>query len=202
MSKILIGVAALVVVALLIVGFMAIGGYNSLVGKREEVASRWSEVEVQLQRRADLIGNLVGAVQGILTQEQVVFSDIANARAGLTSALSRNDKQAAIAADNQLTSAISRLNFLNITEAYPQLRSNENVLRLQDELAGTENRLAVSRGDYNKSVRDYNISRRTFPASLLAGIFGFSEETAYFEAAPEAKQAPKVEFNDPRNPKK
>jgi len=202
MSKILIGVGALVVVVLLIVGVMAIGGYNSLVGKREEVNAKWSEVEVQLQRRADLINNLVGAVQGILTQEQVVFSEIANARAGLTSALARNDKAGAIAADNQLTSALSRLNFLSITEAYPELKSNENVLRLQDELAGTENRLAVSRGDYNRTVRDYNVARRTFPASLLAGLFGFTEETAYFEAAPESKQAPKVEFNDPRNTKK
>jgi LemA protein len=202
MNKILIAVAGIVVVIALIVGFLMIGAYNSLVAQQEEVSAKWSEVENQLQRRSDLIGNLVGAVQGILTQEQVVFADIANARAGLTAALGRDDKAGAIAADNQLSAAIRSLNFLNITESYPQLRSNENVLRLQDELAGTENRLAVSRGDYNQTVRDYNVARRTFPKSLVAGLLGFSEETAYFEAAPDAKQAPKVEFNDPRKTNK
>jgi LemA protein len=202
MNKILLVVAGVVVLVVLVLAFLSIGSYNSLVAQQEEVNAKWSEVENQLQRRSDLIGNLVGAVQGILTQEQVVFADIANARAGLTSALGRNDKNAAIAADNQLSAAIRSLNFLNITENYPQLRSNENVLRLQDELAGTENRLATSRGDYNKTVRDYNVARRTFPKSIVASLFGFSEETAYFEAAADAKQAPKVQFNDPRNTNK
>lgn len=201
MNKILILVGAAVVVILLIVGVMAIGGYNSLVGKREEVNAKWSGVETQMQRRSDLISNLVGAVQGMFTQEQVVFGEIAEARAGLTRAIAANDKAGAIAADNQLSSAIGRLNLLSITEAYPQLRSNENVMDLQKQLEGTENRLATARLDYNNAVKDYNVSRKTFPASIFASIFGFGEENTYFEASPASKEAPKVQFNDPRAPK-
>jgi LemA protein len=194
MGKILAIVGAAVVAILLVLGGMMVSGYNSLVGKQEEVRNKWSGVETQLQRRVDLIGNLVGAVQGALKQEQAVFGDIANARAGLTSALGRKDRQAAIAADNDLTSAISRLNFLNIVEQYPELKSNDNILRLQDELAGTENRVAVARQDYNTAVKNYNLARRSFPTVLVAGMLGFSEETVYFEAAPGSREAPKVQL--------
>lgn len=196
MGKILIIVGAVVVVILLACGVMAIGSYNTLVGKREEVTAKWSGIETQLQRRSDLIEQMVGAVKGALNQEQVVFGEIANARAGLTQALGRNDRAGAIAADNQLTSAIGKLNLLSITEAYPQLRSNDNILKLQDELVGTENRVAVARQDYNTAVKDYNLARRTFPAVLLAGLLGFGEETAYFQAESTSRQAPKVDLTN------
>jgi LemA protein len=199
MGKILILVVAAVVVILLVLGVSAIGSYNSLVGKREEVTAKWSAVETQLQRRSDLIGNLVGAVQGSFTQEQVVFGDIANARAGLVNAMRGGSRADVIAADNQLGAALDRINFVNIVENYPQLQSNSNVQNLMTQLEGTENRVAVSRQDYNNAVRDYNVSRRTFPTSLLAGLLGFGEETAYFEAAPASREAPKVEFKDPRS---
>ena len=142
-------IVALAVVAVVVIGIVAIGvgSYNTLYAKREVINSRWAEVQNQLQRRADLIPQLVGAVQGALTQEQKVFGAIADARAGLVSALRSGNRDQVIDADNQLTSTLQRLQFLNITEAYPQLKSNENVMRLQDELAGTENRLAVARKD-------------------------------------------------------
>jgi LemA protein len=199
MGKILILVVAAVVVILLLLGVAAIGSYNSLVAKREEVNSRWSAVETNLQRRADLVGNLVGAVQGSLTQEQVVFGDIAAARAGVYKAVQGGSKEDVIAADNQLGAALDRLNFVSIVENYPQLRSNENIRDLMTQLEGTENRIAVARQDYNNAVRDYNVSRRTFPTSLIAGLLGFGEETEYFEASPGSREAPKVEFKDPRS---
>lgn len=195
MNKILLIVVAAVVLIGGILVMLGVSSYNSLFGKREAIEAQWSEVENQLQRRIDLVTQLVGAVQGILTQEQKVFGDIANARAGLTTALKGGSKQDVIDADNQLTSTLQRIQFLSITEAYPELKSNENVKHLQDEIVGTENRLAVARRDYNQVVQDYNTKRGTFPTVVIAGLLGFEREDSYFKAAPGASEAPKVELN-------
>jgi len=195
MAKILVIVGAVVAVIVVVLALVGVGSYNSLYAKREAIQAQWSEVENQLQRRVDLINQQVGAVQGALTQEQKVFGEIANARAGLVSALKGGSKKDVIDADNQLTSTIQRLQFLNITEAYPDLKSNENIRRLQDEIAGTENRLAVARRDYNERVQAYNTARGTFPTVVIAGLLGFERENDYFSAAPGATEAPKVELN-------
>jgi LemA protein len=144
---------------------------------------------VVLQRRADLIPNLVQTVKGYATQEQVVFGDIAKARSALLSANTPGQK---IAANGQLDSALGRL--LVIVENYPQLKSNENFLRLQDELAGTENRIAVERRRYNETVQDYNTYISLFPNSLVASLGGFARNDAYFKTDEGARQAPKVDF--------
>lgn len=195
MNKILLIVIAVVVVIGGILVLLGVSSYNSLFTKKEAIEAQWSEVENQLQRRIDMVTQLVGAVQGVLTQEQKVFGDIANARAGLTQALKGGSKQEVIDADNQLTSTLQRIQFLSITEAYPELKSNENVRRLQDEIAGTENRLAVARRDYNQTVQDYNTTRGQFPTVIIAGLLGFEREDEYFKAAPGATEAPKVELN-------
>lgn len=195
MNKILLIIVGAIVAIGAILVVLGISSYNSLFAKREAIEAQWSEVENQLQRRVDMVNQLVGAVQGILTQEQKVFGDIANARAGLTSALKGGSKQEVIDADNQLTSTLQRIQFLSITEAYPELKSNENVKRLQDEIVGTENRLAVARRDYNQTVQDYNTSRGKFPTVIMAGLLGFEREDNYFKAAPGATEAPKVELN-------
>lgn len=195
MNKILLIVVAVIVViggALVLLG---VSSYNSLFAKREAIDAQWSEVEVQLQRRVDMIGQLVGAVQGALTQEQKVFGDIAAARAGLTNALKGGSRDAVIDADNQLTSTLQRIQFLSITEAYPELKSNYNILRLQDDIAGTENRLAQARRDYNGTLQDYNTTRGRFPTVIIASILGFEREDKYFEASAGATEAPKVELN-------
>lgn len=195
MNKILLIVVAAVVVIGGILVLLGVSSYNSLFTKKEAIEAQWSEVENQLQRRVDMVNQLVGAVQGILTQEQKVFGDIANARAGLTQALKGGSKQEVVDADNQLTSTLQRIQFLSITEAYPELKSNENVKSLQVELVGTENRLAVARRDYNQTVQDYNTTRGKFPTVIMAGLLGFEREDEYFKAAPGATEAPKVELN-------
>ena len=162
--------------------------------------AKWAEVQVQLQRRADLIPQLVGVVKGALSQEQIVFGQIADARAGLTSAMRGGSRQQIIDADNQLTSALGRINFLSITEAYPELKSNEAILRLQDQVEGTENRLNVARGDYNRSVQDYNTARGQFPAVLMASLLGYEREDAYYKAMPGAEQAPTIDLNQKTAP--
>jgi LemA protein len=195
MGKALIVIVVLVVVALLI-GLFAFGQYvsvkNTLVSKNEAVKASWSQVDIVLQRRADLIPNLVETVKGYATQEQVVFGDIAKARSALLSAGSPQEK---MAANGQLDGALGRL--LVITENYPQLRSNENFLRLQDELAGTENRIAVERKRYNDTLRDYNTYVQQFPNSFFAGFAGFKPNEAYFEAAEGSRAVPKVNFSNP-----
>ena len=168
-------------------------GYNSLQQKDESVKAAWSEVVNQYQRRADLIPNLVNTVKGYAAQEQTVFADVANARAAL---LSARDPAGKIAANGQLDGALGRL--LAIVENYPQLKSNENFIRLQDELAGTENRIAVSRRDYNQALQDYNTFIGLFPNNIFAGWAGFHRNDHYFQASEQAQQAPKVEFPGPQ----
>ena len=194
MGKGLIAVIILVLIALVVFG-QYVTVRNTLVSKNEAVKSAWSEVDVNLQRRADLIPNLVETVKAYAKQEQTVFGDIANARSALLSARSPSDK---IAANNQLDGALGRL--LAIAENYPQLKSNENFLRLQDELAGTENRIAVARKRYNDSLQDYNTYVQQFPASLLAGWAGFKPNDAYFKAAEGSREVPKVNFGTPAHP--
>ncbi len=185
-----VGIVIAIIAVLLVVGFSSyIGARNQMVTKNEAVKSAWSQVDVVLQRRADLIPNLVETVKGIALQEQTVFGDIAKARSQLLSASTPSDK---IAANQQLDGALGRL--LAIVENYPQLKSNENFLRLQDELAGTENRIAVERKRYNDALQDYNTYIGLFPNSLWAGIAGFKRNDAYFAAAEGAKTPPKVDF--------
>jgi len=194
MGKILIVVAIIALIVLLFFG-QYVGVRNSLVAKNEAVKAAWSQVDIVLQRRADLIPNLVETVKGFAKQEQTVFGDIANARARLLSAGSPQEK---IAANNQLDGALGRL--LVITENYPQLKSNENFLRLQDELAGTENRIAVERKRYNDTLQDYNTYLQIFPHSLFAGWAGFKTNDAYFAASEGSRQAPKVNFGTSTTP--
>jgi LemA protein len=167
-----------------------IGAKNQMVTKNESVKAAWSQVDIVLQRRADLIPNLVETVKGFALQEQTVFGDIAKARSRLLSANTPADK---IAANQQLDGALGRL--LVVVENYPQLKSNENFLRLQDELAGTENRIAVERKRYNDALQDYNTYIGLFPNSFWAGIAGFKRNDAYFAASEGAKTAPKVDFS-------
>ena len=175
----------------LILGGKVVGTRNDLVVQREAVSAAWSQVDVVLQRRADLIPNLVSTVQGYAKQEKDVFTAIANARSALIGARNPQEK---IAANGQLDGALSRL--LVITENYPQLKSNENFLRLQDELAGTENRIAIERRKYNEAVQKYNTNIDLFPNNIAASIFGFSRNDAYFKTDPGARTAPKVNFNN------
>ena len=185
------GVIVLVVVAViaLLVGGAYVSSRNQMVMKNEAVKSAWAEVDVVLQRRADLIPNLVETVKGFAAQEQTVFHDIASARSALLGAKTPADK---IAANGQLDGALGGL--LLIVENYPQLKSNENFLRLQDELAGTENRIAVERKRYNDTLQDYNTYVGLFPNNIFAGWAGFQRNNAYFAASEASREAPKVQF--------
>jgi LemA protein len=197
MKKGLVVLVVLVVIALMF-GSSFISRRNQMAIKREAVNAAWAQVDVVLQRRADLIPNLVETVKGIAVQEQIVFGDIAKARSALLSAHSPSEK---IAANGQLDSALGRL--LVVVENYPQLKSNENFLRLQDELAGTENRIAVERRRYNEVVQDFNTFISLFPNSLVASMSGFTRNDAYFKTEEGARQAPKVNFdygNKPATP--
>jgi LemA protein len=165
--------------------------YNRFVSQEEAIKAQWAQVENQLQRRNDLIPNLVETVKGYAAHEEGVYKDIADARARLLAAKSPEET---IAAANQQTSALGRL--LAVVENYPQLRANEQFNRLMDELSGTENRIAVERMRYNERVQEYNTARRQFPANLTAMMFGFREYT-FFQAPAEAKQTPKVNFGKP-----
>ena len=191
MSKGLIVIIVLVLIALVVFG-QYVGVRNTLVTKNEAVKAAWSQVNIVLQRRADLIPNLVETVKGIAKQEQTVFGDIAKARSQLLSAGTPSEK---IAANQQLDGALGRL--LAIVENYPQLKSNENFLRLQDELAGTENRIAVERKRYNDALQDYNTYVQKFPANIFARWAGFKPNQAYFTAAEGSRQVPKVDFTTP-----
>jgi LemA protein len=193
MKNVLLAIVAVLVIGALLVGGMYFNRRNEMVRKNESVKAAWSQVDVVLQRRADLIPNLVETVKGIAAQEQTVFGDIANARAALLGARTPADR---IAANNQLDGALGRL--LVIVENYPQLKSNENFLRLQDELAGTENRIAVERRRYNEALQDYNTYIGLFPNSLFASWAGFKRNEAYFAAPAAAREAPKVQFPGPK----
>jgi LemA protein len=188
--------AVIVIIVLALIAFLVFGQYvsvrNTLVTKNEAVKAAWSQVDIVLQRRADLIPNLVETVKGYAKQEQTVFGDIAKARSALLSAGNPSDK---IAANQQLDGALGRL--LAIVENYPQLKSNENFLRLQDELAGTENRIAVERRRYNDALQDYNTYIQKFPNNIYAGWVGFKPNEAYFQAAEGSREAPKVNFSAP-----
>jgi len=195
--KILLAVvgAVLVIVVLisLIVGGAYVNSRNEMVRKNEAIKQAWSQVDVVLQRRADLIPNLVETVKGYAKQEQTVFGDIANARAGLLNARTPGEK---IAANGQLDGAIGRL--LLIVENYPNLKSDQNFMALQDELAGTENRIAVERRRYNEAIQDYNTFIGLFPNNIFAGWAGFQRNNDYFTASEGARVAPKVNFSAPK----
>jgi LemA protein len=188
-----LGITLAVVGVLLLVVLMIFGSFksaqNQMVAQDQNVKTAWSEVDVQLQRRADLIPNLVATVKGFTKEENSVYADIANARAGM---LNAQTPQSKIAANGQLDSALGRL--LLLTENYPQLRSSDQFMRLQDELAGTENRIAVARKRYNEALQDYNTYILQFPNSIWAGILGFHQNNARFEASPGAQNAPSVNF--------
>jgi LemA protein len=178
------------VAALLVVLAAGTSGcsYNRFVGQEEAIKTQWAQVENQLQRRNDLIPNLVETVKGTAQQEKDVFGQIADSRAKLAGAQTPEQR---IQAANEQSAALARL--LVVVENYPQLRSNESFNRLMDELSGTENRLAVERMRYNERVQEYNTSRRSFPANITAGIFGFKEHPL-FNAPPEAEKVPRVNF--------
>jgi LemA protein len=185
--NLLIAVIIIVVLAGFLYSFFK-GTYNQFVSLDETVKSSWAQVENQLQRRYDLIPNLVETVKGYAKQEKDVLVEVTNARARVGGATTVPDK---ISANNELSGAFSRL--LVVVEKYPDLKSNQNFLRLQDELAGTENRIAVERRRYNETVQAYNVAIRSFPANLLAGMYGFGK-AAFFEAPAAAKAAPQVKF--------
>ena len=187
-QKIFLIVAIVIVVLVLIPLLYLKGTYNSLVTMDEGVKASWAQVENQLQRRYDLIPNLVETVKGYASHEEEVFLKVTEARSKVGGAGNVSDK---IAANNSLSAALSRL--LVVVERYPELKANTNFLRLQDELAGTENRIAVERRRYNESVRAFNTTIRRFPTNILAGIFGF-EKAAFFEVPEERQEAPKVSF--------
>ena len=184
-----LGVVGVLALAVLMVFFSYQSSRNQMVAKDQNVKAEWSEVDVQLERRADLIPNLVETVKGFTKEESTVFGDIANARAGM---LNAQGPAAKIAANGQLDSAIGRL--LLLTENYPQLRSSEQFMRLQDELAGTENRIGVARKRYNDAIQDYNTFILQFPNNIWAGMSGFKENDAYFTASPAARTVPNVKF--------
>ncbi|ADU26904.1 LemA family protein [Ethanoligenens harbinense YUAN-3] len=185
------GIIVICIVALVVViGFASsIGIYNGLVSAQENVHTAYSGIQTDLQRRSDLVPNLVATVQGYAKHEETVYADIANARAALVSA---GNAQQAATANDQLSSALSRL--LVIAEAYPDLKANQNFIDLQTQLEGTENRIAVARTKYNDAVQSYNQSIRSFPGSIIAGMYGFKAEP-YFQAGSEAQQAPTVSFS-------
>jgi len=180
------------VVLLVLVGFpgcAALGAYNRLVQRQEAMHESWAQVENVLQRRYDLIPNLVNTVKGYATHEREVFEEVTRLRSQWGQAKTLDEK---VGAAQQLEGALGRL--MVVVERYPDLKANQNFLALQDELAGTENRIAVERRRYNEVVRSYNVAVRSFPSNLVAGLAGFHLSTAYFEAAKEAKEVPKVQF--------
>ena len=172
-------------------------GYNKIQSLDERAQQFQGQIEVQLQRRADLIGNLVETVKGYAAHEQAVFTQVANARAGLVNAVRSGDSEQMANANAQLTGALGRL--FAVVEAYPNLKADQNFRMLQDELTGTENRVAVARNDYNTSVNDYNAYIRQFPQVITAKVTG-AKQRKYFTASPGSTEAPKVDFSTPAAP--
>jgi LemA protein len=182
-------VVVVLAIALLAIGAKVVGVRNDLVRERETITAQWAQVDVVLKRRADLIPNLVETVKGYAAHEKGVIQAVADARAALIGARS---PQEAIAANNRLDSALGRL--LVVVENYPNLKANETFLRLQDELAGTENRIAVERRKYNEAVQRYNTDIELFPNNIAASLFGFARNDAYFRTEGAAREAPAVKF--------
>jgi LemA protein len=187
---VLLGVLGLIV----LVALLSFGSYvtakNTMVQKDQDVQKSFADIDVDLQRRADLIPNLVASVKGYANVEETVLSGIANARAGLMTAQTPNEK---LAANDRLNVAL--LPLMRMQENYPQLKSNDQFMRLEDELAGTENRIAVARTRYNAAIEDYNVYIQQFPNSIWAGIAGYHLKTGYYAADPASKTAPKVDFS-------
>lgn len=182
-------IAGVALLLLLIVMSEFVSARNDLVRQREAINGQWANVETDLQRRADLVPNLVSTVKGFAAHETEVFKDVDDARAAFARGATPQEK---IQANDQLSTALSRL--LVIAENYPQLRSSENFLQLQDELEGTENRIAVARRNYNEALQTYNASIELFPNNIVASISGFTRNDAYFKTEPGARTAPKVQF--------
>ena len=186
-----LGVLALIVVVLLFVGGSYVSTKNTLVAKNEEVDQAYAQVDVQQQRRLDLIPNLVASVKGYVAEESTVLTNIANARAGVLAAA--GNRPGSIQANQQLSAAIVPL--FRLQEAYPNLKGNEQFTRLTDELAGTENRIAVERQRYNKTLEDYNVYVKQFPNSIWAGMAGYHYRDEYFKGNPTNSAAPTVDFS-------
>ena len=185
MKGFLIGLA----IVLVVIGIAMTSLYNGIVMKHETITAKWAQVESQLQRRLDLIPNLVNTVKGYASHEKTVFEDVTRARSAWQGANTLDDK---VKAASQMDAAIARL--LLVVENYPQLKADQTFLGLMDELSGTENRIAVERMRYNEAVKDYNITVRQFPGNVVAGIFGYKPAAEYFKADERAKQAPEVKF--------
>ncbi len=189
MKNILVVLAVIVAVVVLFVVMPFIGAYNGIVGKQETISAKWAQVDSQLQRRNDLIPNLVNTVKGYAAHEKEVFEAVTNARSQWSKSGTQDEK---IKAAGAMDSAISRL--LLVAENYPTLKADGTFLRLMDELSGTENRIAVERMRYNEAVKDYNIAVRTFPGNIVAGMSGFKPANEYFKAEEKAKTVPEVKF--------
>lgn len=185
MKKILLGISAVVVLLIL----SLVGTYNGIVSKHETITAKWAQVENQLQRRNDLIPNLVNTVKGYAAHEKTVFEEVTNARSQWGKAATLEEK---VKAAGAVDSALARL--LLVVENYPNLKANESFLKLMDELSGSENRIAVERMRYNEAVRDYNVTVRMFPGNMIAGMFGFKPATEYFKAVETGKTVPEVKF--------
>lgn len=179
----------LIVVAILVILAILLGtSYNGIVSMAEEVDNKFATIDTQLQRRADLIPNLVNTVKGFASQEKEVINSVTEARAKLAGANTVAEKSSA---DGELSSALNRL--MVVVENYPELKSSQNFIQLSDELAGTENRIAVARKDYNDTVKSYNVKIKKFPTNLIAGMFGY-EQKEYFEASSGSQEVPNVNF--------
>lgn len=185
MKKFLIGL--IIVIALITISFVSL--YNGIVTKHETITAKWAQVENQLQRRNDLIPNLVNTVKGYASHEKTVLEDVTNARSQWAKANTVEEK---VRAAGAIDAALGRL--LLVAENYPNLKADQTFLKLMDELSGTENRIAVERMRYNDAVRDYNITVRRFPANTVAGMFGYKPATEYFKAEEKAKTVPEVKF--------
>jgi len=187
---VVLGLLGVIVVIVLLVGGSVVGAQHQMVAKQQDVKAAFSAIDVDLQRRADLIPNLVATVKGYAKVEENILTAIANARAGLMTAQTPNEK---LAANDRLNVAL--LPLMRMQENYPQLKSNDQFMRLEDELSGTENRIAVARRRYNDTIRDYNTYIMQFPNNIYAGFLGFHPETEYYKADDASKTAPKVDFS-------
>ena len=181
-------IVLIIIAVIAVIAIILIGGYNSIISASEEVENKFSTIDTQLQRRADLIPNLVNTVKGYANQEKEIINTVTTAREKLVGA---NSVTAKAEADQELTNALSRL--LVIVENYPDLKSSQNFIQLSDELAGTENRIATARRDYNEAVKTYNLKIKKYPSNVMANMFGFGEKQ-YFEASEESKNVPNIQI--------